>query len=377
MRATIIGPVYPFRGGIAHYTAMLAKSFIDQDHEIQVVSFRRQYPGWLYPGKSDKDPSEYPVKVDAEYILDPLYPWTWRSAVRRIQGFRPDLIIVQWWTTFWAISYSIINNSLRKRGMHVAYLIHNVLPHEERIWDSCLAHQALKQGDHFIVQTKYERERLDKLIPGSKATVFPLPNFRMFSEKRISKNEARNKLGLPQNKPVILFFGIIRPYKGLSYLLEALALLRNMEKEIILVVAGEFWEEKTGYIKQIEALQLVNQVWLYDHYIPNEEVSYYFSAADIFVAPYIGGTQSGAVSVALGSSLPVIVTENIAAGIFEANECENLYVIPSKDAFALSKTIDELLEQPNRLRASSQSQRDRWKELVHVIENICLEQIES
>jgi glycosyltransferase involved in cell wall biosynthesis len=367
MRATIIGPVYPFRGGIAHYTAMLAKSFIDQDHEIQVVSFRRQYPGWLYPGKSDKDPSEYPVKVDAEYILDPLYPWTWRSAIRRIEGFRPDLIIVQWWTTFWAIPYSIINKSLRKRGMHVAYLIHNVLPHEERLWDAYLAHQALKQGDRFIVQTKYERERLDKILPGSKAIVFPLPIYKIFSEKKVNKNEARNKLGLPENKTIILFFGIVRPYKGLSYLLKALALLGNMGKEISLVVAGEFWEDKTGYIKQIEDLQLENQVRLYDRYIPNEEVSYYFSAADIFVAPYIGGTQSAAVGIALGYSLPVIATQKIAAGVMIKDEYESLSIVPPSDEYALAGALKAFLEQPRKSPFYSGRQKDGWEDLVRIL----------
>jgi glycosyltransferase involved in cell wall biosynthesis len=128
VRLSIVGPVYPYRGGIAHYTMHLARKLIACGHEIQVISFYRQYPAWLYPGESDKDPSDNPMIVPAEYLLAPLLPWTWVKAARRIREFEPDIVVIQWWTTFWAPAFWLLAKWLRNRGLQVIYMIHNVLP---------------------------------------------------------------------------------------------------------------------------------------------------------------------------------------------------------------------------------------------------------
>ena len=167
MKISVVGPVFPYRGGIAHYTTLLVQNLKQCGHEVQVISFKRQYPAWLYPGESDRDPSLQPLKVDAEFILDPLYPWTWRSAARRVAHEHPDLVIIQWWTTFWAPAYIGLTSAFHARGQRFGYLIHHVLPHENRFWDRWLARMAFRCSDAFLLQNKTEIEHLEQLVPGA------------------------------------------------------------------------------------------------------------------------------------------------------------------------------------------------------------------
>ncbi|TLM99460.1 hypothetical protein FDZ73_21815 [bacterium] len=143
MKIVLVGPVYPYRGGIAHYTTMLAKTLQDAGHDVKVISFKRQYPKWLYPGQSDRDPSGEPLTVPASYPLDPLYPWTWTRTVSSICRDKPDMVLFQWWTTFWAPAFAVVAAMLKRRRIRVGFLIHNVIPHEARPWDKILAKMAL------------------------------------------------------------------------------------------------------------------------------------------------------------------------------------------------------------------------------------------
>ena len=144
MKISMIGPVYPYRGGIAHYTALLAQALLQSGHDLQMISFERQYPAFLYPGESDKDPSANAIHIPARYLLDPLYPWTWQRAVREIRAAGPQLVLFHWWSTFWGPAYAALSHTLR-RSTPVVFLIHNVFPHEIKPWDRGLASLALGQ----------------------------------------------------------------------------------------------------------------------------------------------------------------------------------------------------------------------------------------
>jgi glycosyltransferase involved in cell wall biosynthesis len=369
MKITITGPVYPYRGGIAHYTSHLAQKLVSIGHETQVISFKRQYPTWLYPGVSDKDPSAEPLSVSAEYLLDPIYPWTWLQTTKTIASFKPQIIAIQWWTTFWSPAFSMLSWMLKKKGMRVVYMIHNVLPHEEKIWDRWLAHIALSAGNGFIVHTQREKERLQKLLPNAKSQVCPIPTYDSLAQSRMSKTKARESLGLPQNKPLLLSFGIVRPYKGLNVLLEALALLVKRNVDFHLLVAGEFWDDKSNYIRQIERLSLAEYIQLEDRYLPDEEVATIFSAADVLVAPYIGGTQSAVASWGLGFGIPLIVSDKVADGI--SNQKKHLVTVtPSGDHHQLAKAIEELIEgkgEKQPLLQTSTKQDSSWDDLIQAL----------
>jgi glycosyltransferase involved in cell wall biosynthesis len=338
MNIALVGPVYPYRGGIAHHTMMLAHALAPR-HNLLTVSFKRQYPGWLYPGRTDKDPSRQPLRVEAEYLLDPFNPYSWWTTAERIGLFRPQIVVIQWWTTFWALGFGLLAHLLRAKGVPVLYLVHNVLPHELRKLDRGLALFALRRGNAFIAQSEQEGARLETFVPGARVAICPHPLYDMFVGQPVPKAEARRRLGLAGQRPVVLFFGFVRPYKGLQYLIDAIARLRHSGQEMWLVIAGEFWEDRAVYGRQIAELGLQDCVIISDRYVPNEEIGIYFSAADVVAAPYVTGTQSGAVQIALAFALPVVMTSIIAGGAFMAKWGGRVEVVAPRDVPALADAI--------------------------------------
>jgi glycosyltransferase involved in cell wall biosynthesis len=337
----LIGPVYPYRGGIAHYTTMLNRALHEQGHEVLLVSFKRQYPQWLFPGQSDRDPSEKPLKAErAKYWIDSLNPLTWLTAFRRICRYRPDAIVSSWWTTFWApvwFAVGLLNCLFLQRPL--VYICHNVLPHEARFWDPWLAKAVLRWGTHFIVQSVEEKEQLVALVPRAHVIVVPHPVYDMFADERISKAQARRQLGVSLDTPTLLFFGIVRAYKGLEDLLRALPAVQAQLGRVTLLVAGEFWEDKQVYLEMIERLEIERWVTIKDLYIPNEQVPLYFSAADVLVAPYRRVTGSGVVQMARGLGCPIITTMVGEMASPNHRDENNFILVPPSDSSALAAAI--------------------------------------
>lgn len=312
MKMTLVGPVYPYRGGIAHFTTMLALKLKEAGNEVQVISFRKQFPNWLYPGKSDKDTSEGRVKVDASFVLSPLNPFDWKKTIGLIKKFKPDRVLFQWWVTFWGLALGVVTRSLRRKGFDIHCLIHNALPHEPKFFDSFITKYALSAVDSFVVMNEREATTIKRTISNSAIVKHsPLPVFQVFNNRFLSKNNARTLLSLPLEKKLVLFFGIIRPYKGLKTLLYALAEIVKRNKDFELLIVGEFWESKEEYLDLINDLSLNEHVRIIDQYIPDDQASYYFNAADVFVAPYSDGTQSASVKAALGFGIPMVITQVI------------------------------------------------------------------
>ncbi len=343
MKIILVGPIHPYRGGIAHTTAMIAAHLVEQGHAVKVISFQRQYPAWLYPGVSDREGGQKQFPFAVEYLLDPLYPWTWIRAADVIRVFQPDLVLVDWWTPFWGLADSVLVRLLGRQGNRVAYLIHNVLPHEQRPWDRFLTRLALGRIRQFIVFSERQERAIKAFLPQAEVQRGVLPSFLDFALPAIPRTQARQQLNLPQEGKIALFFGIVRPYKGLKYLIEALALLKEQDQPIYLLVAGEFWQDEAAYRTQIEQLGLGKQVFLFNRYIPTEEVHLFFSAADVFVAPYVAGTQSGAVRMAFGFGLPVICTDRIADEDFPPY---STHIVPAEDAAALAAALAETFSAP-------------------------------
>lgn len=369
MKITVIGPVYPYRGGIAHFTTNLVRA-ITPHHSLQVISFKRQYPGILYPGRSDRDPSSQPITtVDAQYLLDPLYPWTWIRSIDVISQFRPDTIVIQWWTTFWSPAFAFIARVLKSKGYRVIFLIHNVLPHETRIWDRTLAWLTLSQSNRFIVQTPREKERLVDLLPQAKLEICPHPIYDQYTSDRLDRKTALERLSLPPDQPVILFFGIVRPYKGLSVLLDAARQLRLQGEPFFLVVAGEFWEPESRYLEQIQRYGLQDQVRLVNQYIPDEDVPAYFSAAEIFVAPYLNSTQSGAVKLAMGFGIPIVVSDVLYQDVMMARSpfCHSF---PSENSTVLAQIIKDVLHGKSNMPHLVEPGQAGWDVLLQMIERV-------
>lgn len=308
LRIALIGPVYPYRGGIAHYTTLLSRTLRERGNELLLVSFRRQYPRWLYSGTTDKDPSASPLLAsDARYWIDSINPFTWLRTLWGLRRHRPQVVVLPWWTAFLAPAWLCLGVGsrwfLRTR---VVFICHNVLPHEARRWDIWLVRVVLAPATRLIVQSPAERERLLKLLPGANVSVIAHPIYDMFASDSISQAEGRRRLGLPADVPVLLFFGFVRKYKGLDTALGMLPELRARLGHVILLVAGEFWEDKQVYLDLIEQLGVGDAVVIHDRYIPNEQVATYFCSADVLVAPYRRMTGSGVMQMAAGFGLPVV-----------------------------------------------------------------------
>jgi glycosyltransferase involved in cell wall biosynthesis len=314
MKITLIGPVYPYRGGISSFTTSLSIELALAGHEVQTISFKRQYPQWLYPGQSDKDPSLVHDQVPASYLLDPIYFWTWFQTVQQIAKTHPDLVIIQWWTTFWAPSLYVLSDCIKRMGVPCVFCIHNVFPHENKFWDKFLARLVLSNGTNFITLSPKESDRLKSLLPEAQIFTSHLPVPRIYGAVQ-SRLESRTALNISEEKKVLLFFGIVRPYKGLKVLLDALALLKQKGITPLLIVAGEFWDSFQDYQLKVETLSLADQVIFINQYIPNEELAKYFIAADGFVAPYLNGTQSGAIKMAMSFRLPILASDQIAGDL--------------------------------------------------------------
>ena len=347
MRLALIGPVYPFRGGIAHFNAGLAAA-LSQTHQVEVLSFKRQYPAWLYPGQSDREPvgSQAPA-LTAAYLLDPLNPLTWMDGKRWLHEVNPDGVVFQWWITFWAPAYACLAHYLQKKAVPVVFLIHNVMPHEPRLPDRSLARMALKKADAYITLNPRETKRLADLL-GSRqlqVTESSLPLYEPSEQERWSRSEAREKLNLPKNEKVLLSFGLVRPYKGIGLVLEALGQLKKRGNCPYFLVAGECWDDMSTYERRVQELDLTDQVRFDNRYIPNEELGLYFSAADGYIAAYTGGTQSGALRMAAGFELPIIASHYIVEG-FELPQEYPIQVFPTGDVDSLVTAIEGWSQQP-------------------------------
>ena len=372
MKLALVGPTFPYRGGIAHHTTMLYREMVARGHQVSLYSFKRQYPGWLFPGRTDRDQSALKLSAECEYTLDSLNPLTWRATARTILARRPAALILQWWVPFFAPMWSVLARWARRAGTKVLFICHNVLPHEQRPWDTWLARGALGLGDGFIVHSQEEKARLSALLPGRRVAVMPLPTF-VLSNQTCARDEARRQLGLPPNAPVLLFFGLVREYKGLRHLLAAMPAIRSELADVRLLIAGEFWEDKKIYQQQITRLGISASVTIVDRYIPNEELPAYFAAADVAVLPYDHVTQSAVVQLAFGFRLPVITTH--VGGLAEAvSDGDTGLLVSPGDPAALAGAVTRYFREGCRERMALAIEQARprfdWQDLVMRIEEL-------
>lgn len=368
MKIALIGPVYPFRGGIAHYMTSLVHA-LDKVHQVRVFSYKRQFPALLYPGKSDKDPSKGVTKVEAEFVLDPINPLSWFRTCDEMLSWQPDLVILNWWVTIWSFAYRSIARRAKGAGVPVLYIVHNVLPHEPHFLDKHLARIALRYGDGFILHSSSQQERLASLLPKANHIQLPHPVYNPFDAPGIDREEARTRLQLPQEVPLFLFFGIVRAYKGLHVLIEAAAILKNRGKLPHFLVGGEFWHGKDTALRSITEFGLNSQFHIHDRYIPNEEVSWFFIAANVYVAPYVAGSQSGALALALGYGLPAIASETISGSV-ELPADASVDVVPEDDAVALADQMEKFVDDVHLFNNELQPVEGNWKMIVEAILNI-------
>ena len=307
MKICLIGPTYPFRGGISHYTTLLYRH-LKKRHDVHFFAFKRQYPKWLFPGETDKDSSSNPIREDgAENILDSLNPITWLKVFLSTKRVNPELVIFPWWVSFWTPQFWTIAALVKIfTQAKILFICHNVVEHESKTIDKICTRFVLKKGDYFIVHSGEDFENLKKIIPDANVKQDFHPTYEVFHSGSITKEKARRRLGVDGN--TILFFGFVRPYKGLHYLIKAMPII-NKHIHVNLLIVGEFWNGDEEYREEIRNLGVRGNIKIINKYVPNEEVGLYFAASDLVVLPYISGTGSGIIQIALGCNKPVIATK--------------------------------------------------------------------
>jgi len=339
MKITIVSPAYPLRGGIANFTGLLYRQ-LTKENEVTVVTFSRQYPSFLFPGKTQFEPNEIHNKIPAEIILDSINPLNWKKVGKKIRNDAPDLLIFAYWLSFFAPSFTEISKTVKRNGKtKVMTICHNVIPHEPKPFDRMLTKMFFKHVDSFITLSDSVAEDLQRIIPNAKQKLLFHPVYSIFGNS-VNKETARKRLGTSTSK-VVLFFGFIRDYKGLDTLLEALSLLD--ENDITAIIAGEYYSDKEKYIKLIEKFGLQNKVKLFNDFIPAEEVKYFFSAADVVLLPYKNATQSGIIQIANNFRKPVIATN--VGGLGEmVLEGKTGYVVPPDNPKEFAQALKKFYE---------------------------------
>jgi glycosyltransferase involved in cell wall biosynthesis len=347
VRICVVGPTYPYRGGIAHYTTLLVRHLHAAGHWTRLYSFTRQYPRWLFPGKTDKDTSAAPLKVDCDYVLDPVNPITWWRLYRKVRADAPDLLVLQWWVPYWTPCLTAISRWIKRNtNIPIVFICHNVIPHEGGgVLDRRLVMTVLRQGDALIVHSEQDRRRLHVLLPQAQVRKALIPTYAELAEQRtpgassagVAPAELGRELGLPTDRPILLFFGFVRPYKGLEYLVQALPLV--LEKlDAHLLVVGEFWSSPEFYQRYAREFGVEQAITFVNRYVPNEELVPYFDLADVVVLPYVSATQSAVVQLAFGFGKPVITTR--VGGLHEVvQDGVNGLVVPPQDEVALANAI--------------------------------------
>lgn len=371
MNICVVGPTYPYRGGISHYTTILCQH-LEKNHQINLFSFKRLYPKILFPGKSQIDEnSKNQIQFDARYTLDSMNPITWLSTAHSIKKLQPDLIILQWWTPFFAPAYYVLCKYLKYSSKSkLLFICHNAVPHESRILDKLLTKLVLDNADTCIVHSTQDRENLEMIIDSKDIRCTMLPTYDVFYSKSFNQDDAKQTLSISGN--IILFFGFVRKYKGLKYLLSAFKETLNFIDATLLIV-GEFWDDEDQYIEQIELLGIGDNVKIVNEYIPNEDVGIYMASADVVVLPYTTATQSAIIQIAFGFNVPVIAT-NVGGIPDVIINGKTGYIVESENSVDLSRKIVQYFQNDKKDEFKSNIEQMKyvfsWDRMVELIQDV-------
>ena len=366
-RIAVVGPAYPLRGGNALFVAHLYDN-LRLDHDAYVVSFTRLYPSLLFPGKTQMNVSHDPVKsTPSRQIIDSINPFSWSKAVRWIlqPKRRPDLVVFVWWNPFFGVCYGTMARMLRRKlGARIVFVCENVVSHENRFVDRFLTKFALSSADYFMVLSGVVASRVHSLFPRTPVRQAALPIYDCYNPSGVDRDAVRESLAL--TRPTVLFFGYVRAYKGLAYLLRAMPMILE-HVDVDLLVVGEFYDDRAGYDRIIDELGIGERVRIVAEHVPDESVGDYFGAADVAVLPYVSATQSGITQIAFAFGLPVIST-NVGGLPEVVREGETGYIVKPADEQELADAVVRYFagDDAPRMRANvaTEAQRDHAGDLM-------------
>jgi len=371
-KVVIIGSAWPLRGGLATYNERLARAFLEKGADVEMYTFSLQYPGFLFPGKTQYSGEPAPDNLRIHVTINSINPFNWIRNGLKIRKSKPDLVIIKFWIPFMAPCLGTIARIIRSNHhSKVISIIDNIIPHEKRIGDRILGCYWVKSIQGFVAMSRLvlgDLESFDKLKPKAYC---PHPLYDNFGAA-IPKNEAKEQLDLNKNFNYLLFFGFIRDYKGLDLLLKAFADKRFRKLPLKLLVAGEFYTDPEPYEELIKTLDLNDCVIMSNDFIPDSEVYKYFCAADLVVQPYKHATQSGVTQIAYHFNRPMIITD--VGGLAEFVPDGKVGYVVKPDAESIADAILKFYKEKKEAEFTEnvilEKAKYSWDRMYETIENL-------
>ena len=368
MNIVLIGPYFPYRGGISDTNQELCENLQKLGHLVTVFTFNLQYPAIFFPGKTQLSNKSILPKIKANRIINSLNPFNWISSAKKINNINPDILISCYWTPYMAISFSYINQRINKKIKKIG-LIHNAFPHENNFLQKFLLKFYLKKIDKYATFSKNVMEQIKTINNAKKGIELYLPAPKNFGEP-INKNLAKKKLNLSKDSTYILFFGIIREYKGLEILIKSMSKIIKEKKELKLLIVGENYDSFKKYKKIISKENLNNYIIINNNFINENEVKYWFCSSDLVIQPYKKASQSGISSLALQFEIPTVSTNIKGLSEYTTDNQDGFISEPNyKD---LSKKILFAIDYDKNLlinKIREKKKKSNWKKFVSKLIN--------
>lgn len=372
MKIIILGTAHPYRGGLAAFNERLAQEYIHYGHQVEIYTFTLQYPSFLFPGKTQYTTDAAPDNLKIVRAVNSVNPFNWIKVGRKIKKLKPDLLLIKFWLPFMAPCLGTISGIVKKNHHTVVIsILDNIIPHEKRIGDKLFAAYFVKSVQGFIAMSKSVLQDLN-LFDTKKPKLFnPHPLYDNFG-LLLPKKEALKYLKLQEEFHYVLFFGFIRDYKGLDLLMKAFTDERLKTLNVKLVVAGEFYNNAQTYFELEKSLHLEGQIIWSNDFIPDTEVKYYFSMADIIAQPYKSATQSGVTQIAYHFHKPMLVTK--VGGLAEIVPHGKVgYVVspqPKDIADGLVDFYEHHREEEFKSNINQEKEKYSWKTMLDSINQI-------
>lgn len=368
LKIFIIGPAFPLRGGPAQFNENLCAELNKEGHDAQLISYSLQYPGFLFPGSSQFEVNgKAPIGIKIHTLINTINPLNWISVAQFIKKEKPDFILLRYWLPFFGPCLGTISKLVKSKTKVLA-LTDNIIPHEKRIGDKVFTKYLVNNVHGFIAMSKAVLKDIAQFSNTNNKAYSPHPMYETYGAP-VTKQEAREKLGLNQDEKIILFFGLIRHYKGLDLLLEAMSHPEIKKQKIKLLVAGEFYDSKQVYLDLIKTKHLEDSVILHDKFISNEDVKYYFCACNLVAQTYRNATNSGVTMVGYYYEKPMLVTNVGGLGeIVPDNKCG--YVVENSVPLISAKLLDYFLlnkEEEFTQNVKLEKKKYEWKEFIRVL----------
>jgi glycosyltransferase involved in cell wall biosynthesis len=372
MKITFLGPAYPYRGGLATFNERLARQLVSECKDVDIRTFKLQYPGFLFPGKTQFTEAPPPDDIKIVRELNSINPFNWIRTGINIKNERADILLVRYWIPFLAPCLGVVARIVRSNKYTVVVsVVDNVFPHEKRPGDFFLTRFFMKSIDGAVVLSDSVRKDVENFRNDIPVCVSPHPVFDTYG-KKLTRNEALSALKLDPEWSYLLFFGFIRDYKGLDLLIEAFSDPGLRNKKLRLLVAGEFYEDESKYRNLVRQAGLENDIIFFDRFIPDNEVALFFSAADLVVQPYKSATQSGVTQIAYHFDKPMLVTD--VGGLNEIVSHQKGGYVVSPDAKGIAAAIADYFENNRKATFTDcvrkEKERFSWKNMTDSITEV-------